>query len=115
MAEAQLLSQKAAVQEAANLSKFIALQQKELEMKQDEARIMREDRKEELKLNFEEHRSTSAVLQKNVERLCPEEDPTERYTARKRKLDDSRAVLGEELYQARVNQLKKDFLNTATM
>jgi hypothetical protein len=115
MAEAQLLSQKVAVQEAANLSKFIELQE-ELEMKQEEARIMCEDRKEELKLNFEERRSTSVVLQKIVERLCPEEDLTERYTARKRKLDDSRAVFGEELYLARlINQLKKDFLNTATM
>jgi hypothetical protein len=46
-------------------------------MKQEEARIMREDCKEELKLNFEECRNTSVVLQKIVERLCPEEDPTE--------------------------------------
>jgi hypothetical protein len=31
-----------------------------------------------------------------VERLCPEEDPTDRYAARKRKLDEMRGVIGEE-------------------
>jgi hypothetical protein len=33
-----------------------------------------------------------------VERLCPEEDPTECYVARKRKLDDLWAALGKDLY-----------------
>lgn len=55
------------------------------------------------------------VLQKIIDRLCPELDPTERYVERKRKLDEMRVVLGEELYEARLSQLKDAFLKSSAM
>ncbi len=42
--------------------------------------------------------STAHMLQNMVEQLCPEEDPTDWYAARKQKLDDMHGIIGEELY-----------------
>ena len=44
-------------------------------MKQEEVRIMREDRKEELKLNFEERHNTSVVLKKLWRDFVPRRTP----------------------------------------
>jgi hypothetical protein len=63
----------------------------------------------EMQLNVEEQHSTTKLFQKMVERLCPEEDHTDRYAARKRKLDDMCGVIGEELYAIKMEQLKEEF------
>jgi hypothetical protein len=46
------------------------------------------------------------------ERLGPEEDPTERFAARKQKVDELQVLLGEELYATKLNQLKDELMNT---
>ena len=50
-----------------------------------------------------------------VERLYPEEDPADRFVARKRKLDKLRASLGEDLYVLKLEQLKEEFKKTSAM
>jgi hypothetical protein len=47
-----------------------------------------------------------SITNKVVERLCSDEDPVEQYAVQKRKLDEMRNMLGEELYAAKVQQLK---------
>ncbi len=108
MAEASLLSQRAALKEAENFQSLLELQTKEME-------LSRAERSEEARLNRAERENSAKVLQKVVERLCPEEDPTDKFASRKRKLDELRAVLGEEIYVAKLNQLKEEFLKTAAM
>ena len=44
----------------------------------------REEQILEAKASWLERKSTAKVLQKIVEKLCPEEDPTDRYTGHKR-------------------------------
>jgi hypothetical protein len=108
MAEASLRSQRAALREAENFQSLLELQTKEME-------LSRAERSEEARLNRAERENSAKVLQKVVERLCPEEDPTDKFASRKRKLDELRAVLGEEIYVAKLNQLKEEFLKTAAM
>jgi hypothetical protein len=54
-------------------------------------------------MGYEERKNNSLVLHKFVEKLCPDEDPTERLASRKWKLDELLDVLGEEIYQAKYN------------
>jgi hypothetical protein len=60
-----------------------------------------------------ERESTMKVLSKLVEKLCPDVDPTEVFTTRKRKLDEARNALGEDLYNIRLQQLREEFLKSA--
>ncbi len=65
MAEASLLSQKAAILEQDNFKAMLNLQ------------------REEAALSKEEHHATTHLLQKMIEQLSPEEDPTDQFVARK--------------------------------
>ena len=90
MAEASLLSQQAAVADANNLKKMISLQAEEMRMRQQEVAAVREERKEELRqLSLERERSND-ILKKMYEKMYPETDPTDKFMARKRKLDECR-------------------------
>ncbi len=115
MAEASLLSQEAAVKDADNLSKMIRLQEAELKLRKDDAVANREERKEELRLQALERTRSTEVLQKIIDKLCPDADPTEKFTARKRKLDECRDTLGEELYHLKLRQLTDEFLKASAM
>jgi hypothetical protein len=115
MAEASLLSQQAALKEASNFAEMLKLKQQEMEMKKEDAAISRKQREEEMKMSSLERESHTKVLAKLVERLCPEEDPTEKFMSRKRKLDDSRVFLGEELYQIKLQQLRDEFLKQSAL
>jgi hypothetical protein len=111
MAEASLLSQKAALKEANNFEALIALQKEELSLRQETAR----SNSLEKQMGYEERKSTSLVLQKIVDKLCPDQDPTDRFASRKRKLDELRDVLGDELYQTKLQQLKEEFLKASAL
>lgn len=120
MAEATLLSQQAALKEAENYDKLISLQKEELdlkklemEMRKEAEKIERDYRLEEMRLMQQERNSNSVALQKLVDKMCPEEDPIDKFTARKRKLDEARIVLGEELYNAKIKQLTEQFKNSS--
>jgi hypothetical protein len=102
MAEASLLSQQAALKEASNFEALIAFQHEELSL-----------RKDERNLGFEERKTQTLLMQKMVDRMCPELDPTEKFASRKRKLDELRDVLGEELYQAKVTQLREEYMKAS--
>ena len=115
MAEASLLSQKAALLEQDNFKTMLTLQKEESQSQAQESTLERDQHLKELQLNHEERKSTTMLLQKMVERLCPEEDPTERFGTRKQKLDELRAVLGEELYATKLNQLKEEFVKRAAL
>jgi len=108
MVEASLLLPKAAMLEQNNCKAMLDLQR-------EEAAVTNEQQTAELKLIMEEHHSTAYLLQKMVERLCPEEDLTDQYAARKWKLDDMHGVIGEELYAVKVEQLKEEFKKGAAM
>jgi hypothetical protein len=56
-------------------------------MRADELKAIREEWITEVKASRLERKTTAKVLQKIVEKLCPEEDPTDKFTARKRELD----------------------------
>jgi hypothetical protein len=45
------------------------------------------------------------MVQKMVEKLCPMEDPIERFALRKGKLDELCDILGQDLKQAKLLQL----------
>jgi hypothetical protein len=81
----------------------------------EEAKLDREERTRQMQLGYEERSCTTKLLQKMVERLCPQEVPAERYIARKRKLDDLRVSLGEELYDMKLEQLKDEFTKASAM
>jgi hypothetical protein len=110
-----LLSQQIALKEAANFEAMILLQKEELIHQKEHEDETRRARLEEQKLDFEERKNTSTLLQKNIEKRCPEEDPTERFANRKRKLDELRTVLGEEIYATMLQQLREEFLKSAAM
>jgi hypothetical protein len=76
MAEASLLSQQIAFKEATNFEAMILLQKEELIHQKEHEDETRRARLEEQKLDFEERKNTSTLLQKNIEKLCPEEDRT---------------------------------------
>jgi hypothetical protein len=102
MAEASLLSQQAALKEACNFEALIAFQHEELSL-----------RKDERNLGFEERKMHTLMMQKMVERMCPELDPTEKFAGGKRKLDELRNVFGEELYQVKLTQLREEYMKAS--
>ena len=102
MAEASLLSQQTALKEASNIEALIAFQQEKLPLCKDKRN-----------LGFEEKKMQMLMMQKIVERLCPELDPTEKNASRKRKLDELCDVLGEELYQAKLSQLREEYMKAS--
>jgi hypothetical protein len=53
------------------------------------------------------------MMQKMVERMYPELDLTEKFASRKRKLDELHEGLGEELYQAKLIQLKDEYMKAS--
>jgi hypothetical protein len=110
MAEASLLALKAAMEEAKNATEISTFQREDLIMRADELKAIREERITKAKASRLERKTTAKVLQKIVEKLCPEEDPTDKFTARKRKLEEAQAALGEELYHMKVQQLKDEFM-----
>jgi hypothetical protein len=95
MAEASLLSQKAAVQEQENSKALLDLQKEENQLRKEElkhsieeSKLDREEHKRQMQLGYEERSCTTKLLQKMVERPCPQENPAEHYIARKKKLDN---------------------------
>jgi hypothetical protein len=108
MTEASLLLQKATMLEQ---DIFKAM----LDLQREEAALSKGQQMEELKLNVEERHSTAHLLQKMVERLCPEDDPMDRYAARKWKLNEMRGIISEELYAIKIEQLKDKFKKAAEM
>ena len=113
MAEASLLSQEAALKEADNLKQMIEVQKEEMQLRKQDAELHREERKIEMNLLKAERENTTKVLSKLVDKLCPDMDPTELFTTRKRKLDEARNALGEDLYNLRLQQLRDEFLKSA--
>jgi len=111
MAEAILMSTRAALREADNFEAIIDLQREEIELRResDKQKFM------EQQLIHEERKCTTAALQRIVDKLCPELDPTEKFAARKRKLDDLRDVLGDDLYESKLQQLRNEFLQAAAL
>ena len=55
------------------------------------------------------------MLQKIVERLCLDADPMDHFACRKRKLEELHDMLGEELYELKLQQLKEEFMKAAAM
>ncbi len=104
MAHASLFSQQAALKEAGNFEAQIALQKEELSLQKDNEKQM-----------YEEQKSTRLVLQKIVERLCLDADPMDHFACRKRKLEELHDMLGEELYELKLQQLKEEFMKAAAM
>ena len=102
MAEASLLSQQAALKEADNFAEMLKLKQQEMELKREDALSSRKQQEDEMKLSYMERENHTKVLTKLLEQLCPEEDLTDKFLNRKHKLDDSRAFLGEDLYQMKL-------------
>jgi hypothetical protein len=84
--------------EAKNAAELIAFQHEDLQMQAKELKANRKERITEAKASRLERKTTAKVLQEIVEKLCPDEDPTDKYTARIRRLEEARAALGEELY-----------------
>jgi len=115
MAEASVLAQQAAMKEAENLCSMIAVQKEEMQLRKHNYELQREERKVELSTMKAERETTTKLLSKLVDKLCPDVDPTDLYTSRKRKLDEARAALGEELYNLRLQQLREDFLKSSAM
>jgi hypothetical protein len=110
------------VQEQANFKAMLELQHEENEVRKnemklsnEEAKLARDERVQAMQLNYEECSATTKLLQKMVERLCPEEDPADCFVARKRKLDELRASLGKDLYVLKLEQLKEEFKKTLAM
>jgi len=84
-------------------------------MQAEELKANREERITEAKASRFERKTMAKVLQKIVEKLCLEKDPTDKYTARKCKLDQAWAALREALYHMKVQQLKDEFIKKSAM
>jgi len=104
MAKASLLLQQAALKEAGIFEALIALQKEELCLQKDSEKQM-----------YEEWKSTSLVLQKIVEKLCPDANPMDCFASRKRKLEELHDVLSEELHELKLQQMKDEFMRAAAM
>jgi formylmethanofuran dehydrogenase subunit E len=76
---------------------------------------MRAERKEAFRQQLDERKSQTELIKKMVDKMMPDEDPTEKFISRKCKLDEVRDVLGEELYQFKMNQLKDEFKNLSAL
>ena len=115
MADAAVMSQEASLLEAKNFQAIVDLQREEMKLRETRQRDELEMQRADAALQHDERKQTTVVLQKIIDKLCPELDPTERYVERKRKLDEMRGALGEELYEARLSQLKDAFLKSSAM
>ncbi len=47
--------------------------------------------------------------------MYPETDPTDKFMAHKHKLDEGREILGEDLYNAKLQQLKDEYVNSSAL
>jgi hypothetical protein len=94
---------------------MLKLKQQEMELKREDALSSRKQQKEEMKLSSMEREHHTKVLAKLVERLCPEEDPTDKFLSQKHKLDDSRTFWGENLYQMKLHQLHDEFVKHSVL
>jgi hypothetical protein len=81
MTEASLPSQEAVVKDVDNLSRMIKLQEAELKLRKDDAEANREEHKEELRLQALERTRSTEVLQKIIDKSCPNADQTKKFTA----------------------------------
>jgi hypothetical protein len=87
MAEAAVTSQKAALLEAYNFRAMLDMQHEEMKLQEARQRDELDMWKADAALQHHERKQTTVVLQKIIDKLCLEFDPTERYVERKRKLD----------------------------
>jgi hypothetical protein len=55
------------------------------------------------------------VLQIIIDKLCLDADPTEKFAAQKRKLDECCDTLGEDFYQLKLRQLTDEYLKASAM
>jgi hypothetical protein len=115
MAEAAVISQEAALLEANNFKAILDMQREEMKLREARQRDELDMRKADAVLQHDERKQTTVVLQKIIDKLCPELDLTERYVERKRNLDEVRGVLGDELYEARLRQLRDEFLKSSAL
>ncbi len=92
------------MKKAGNFEALIAPQKEELSLRKDNEKLM-----------YEEWKSIRLMLQKIVERLCSDANPTDHFASRKRKLEELHDVLGEELYELKLKQLKEEFMKAAAM
>jgi hypothetical protein len=86
-----------------------------LVLRKHDSELQREEWKAELSLMKAERESITKLLSKLVEKLCSDVDPMDLHTSRKRKLDEARAALGEELYNHRLTQLRDEFLKSLAL
>ncbi len=116
MADAAVMPQEASLLEAKIFQAIVDLQREEMKLRETAQRDELEMQRADAALQHDEWKQTSVmVLQKIIDKLCPELDPTERYVERKRKLDEMSGALGEELYEARLSQLQDEFLKSSAM
>jgi hypothetical protein len=73
-----------------------------MEIRIEDATASRKQQEEEAKMSSLERESHTQMLAKLVERLCPKEDPTDKFMSQKRKLNDSCVFLGGDLYQIKL-------------
>jgi hypothetical protein len=90
------------MKEASNFEALIAFQHEELSLYKDEK-----------KLRSVEKRGHTMMMQKMVERLCPKVDPAEKNAYRKQELDELCDMHGEVLYQAKLLQLKEEYMKAS--
>ncbi len=107
--------QEAALLEANNFRVILEMQREEMKLREARQHDELDMQKANAVLQHDECKQTTVVLQKIIEMPCPELDPIERYVERKRNLDDVCGVLGEELYEAWLMQLKEEFLKSSAL
>jgi hypothetical protein len=93
--------------EAKNFQAIVDLQCEEMKLRETRQCDELEMQKADAALQHDERKQTTVVLQKIIDRLCPELDPMERYVERKRKLDEMR--------EAKLSQLNDAFLKSSAM
>jgi hypothetical protein len=102
MAEASYMSQEATKKNADNMSRMLWLQEKDLKVQKNEADDMRAERKEEFHQQLDERKAQTELIKKMVDKMMPDEDPTEKLISREHKLNEVHDV--EDLYQFKINQ-----------
>jgi hypothetical protein len=73
IAKASFLSKQAAMKEATNFESLIVLQREDLSLRKDDTNEQMKERQ----LISDEKESNTLVLQKNINLLCPDDDPME--------------------------------------
>ncbi len=115
MAEAAVMSQEAALLEANNFRVILDMQCEEMKLWEARQCDELDMQKANVALQHDKWKQTTVVVQKIIDRLCPELDPTEWYVERKIKLDEVHGILGGDLYEASLMQLKDEFLKSSTL